>query len=170
VALLSFVHLFATVAWIGGIMFFGLVFMPLMAKRKELGPAAGRLSVDVAKRLSILVWGSFLLFLITGVPMTLNNPRFPEFIDFSNLWMTTIFTKHIVVAVMVIVGIAQTFTIRRMDHVLRVVKAQSSAEKQTSNEMTKLKRRQMALGFTGFILGMLVLLLTAIAEAAFIPG
>ena len=174
VALLIFIHLLATVMWIGGVVFVMLVLMPVMERHKELGPAAGRLTVDTTKRFMVLVWGSIILFFLSGVPMTIFNPQFLGLIDISNPWSVTILTKHIVVAVMVIGAVAQTFTIRSMDRLLRVAQKQTLEEKPTPakmpSEMAKLRRRQMTIGVIVLILGILALLLTAIAEAVFIPG
>lgn len=173
VALLNFAHLFATVGWIGGVVFIMRVFMPVVEKHKELGLGAAILMVDVSKRFMRLVWGCVVLFLITGVPMTLFNPKFTG-MDLANPWYAAIFAKHIAVAVMVILGVAQSFTVRRMGQILGAAQTQPPPEKPTPSqpppEMVKLKRRQIAIGVIVLILGILTLLLTAIAEAAFIPG
>ncbi len=170
VALVGFVHLLATVIWIGGVFFVMLVFMPAIGRHKELGPAAGMLTVEVSKRFMSLVWASILLFLVTGVPMTILNARFPGFVDISNPWSAVIFVKHIVFAVMVVGALAQTLTIRRMGRLLRPAQTQTTAEKsmaaEVPPEMVKLRRMQIAIGVTVFILGILALLLTAIAQAA----
>lgn len=171
-ALLNFLHLFATVAWIGGVVFIMLVFVPVLGRHEELGPMAGSLSIDVAKRFMRLVWGSVVLFLITGVPMTIFNPRYMG-IDLSNPWYAAILTKHIAVAVMVIAGVALTSTIRRIDQIMGAAQTQPPSEKppsQPTPELQKLTRRQTMISITVFILGILVLLLTAIAEAAFVAG
>lgn len=164
VALFDFVHLFATVSWIGGIVFVNLVFSPVLANLKELGPAAGRLSAEVGKRFLRAVWGSIVLFFITGIPMTLFNPRFTGF-DLSNPWYAAIFGGG---------AVAATLTIRSMDRIQGALESQPPTEKpgsvQPPPEMMKLVRRQKVIGVTTFILGILTLLLTAIAEAAFIPG
>lgn len=170
VALLNFVHLFSTVTWIGGMVFMMLVFMPVLGRRKDLGLGGAKLMVDAGKRFMALIWISVALFLATGIPMTLFNPRFPGSIDLTSTWSTAILVKHIVYVVMLIGGVVQTFTIRGMDRILGAAPTSPPAEKpgppQPPPELAKLKRRQIVVGLTVFILGILTLLLTAIAEAA----
>jgi putative copper export protein len=92
--------------------------MPVLARRgEELGPKAGVFAFYVTKRFIMLVWICILLFLATGIPMTLFNPRFQGF-DFSNLWFAAIFVKHILFVVMLIGAMIQSFIIRRMSQIL----------------------------------------------------
>jgi len=168
--LVSFLHLFATVVWIGGVMFRVIVLGPVMDRYRELGPTAFRLIVDVAKRFNGLVWGSIVVLLLTGLPMTVNNARFPGFVDLSNVWSTAIFVKHVMYLIMAVLFFVQTVAISKMNQVIQKAPTRAASEQylpfKPSFEMVKLKRRQLAFGMAILILGILTLLLTAIAELA----
>ena len=62
----SWIHMIATVAWIGGM--FTNLFVYLPALGKTLDPAAtGKLISVVMKRFRIIVYAAIFLFLITGL-------------------------------------------------------------------------------------------------------
>ncbi len=154
-------------------MFMMLVWAPVIGKRgKDLGPVAGTLSLDIAKRFLLLVWGSVALFFITGIPMTIFNPQFSGTLipDLTNVWNTAITVKHVLVGVMIIGGVVQTFTIRRMEQIMKATMKQpppkTAGPPKPNPEMEKLMNRQKIVGIVGFICGILTLLLTAIAEVA----
>ena len=97
---LLWIHLAAIVTWVG--LWFNtlLAFMPL---RKHLAESAGPDFVgDYQKHYAIITWSSMAVFIITGTILMLGDENYPGLGKFfESGWATLIFTKHIVVILMI---------------------------------------------------------------------
>lgn len=63
--LLQLVHLLATAAWIGGMVFIKAILAPSLAVLEP--PQRGRVMAGVARRFTILAWTSTALLAVTGI-------------------------------------------------------------------------------------------------------
>jgi len=101
----NFFHLLATVAWIGGMLFMKLVLMPAMEAIDP--PQRGRLMGVAAKRFTMVAWTSTIILLVTGFLKTPSQHLF----DTSTTYGTLLLVKHVVIALMIVVGIVITFVV-----------------------------------------------------------
>lgn len=102
-AVVDVLHLVATVAWIGGMLFMKLVLMPALG---AIEPAQrGRLMGAVAGRFTTVAWTSFAVLVVTGV---LKTPA-DLLADLSTTYGTMLAAKHVVVLAMGAVGVVITF-------------------------------------------------------------
>ena len=99
----DFLHLLATVTWIGGMLFMKLVLIPAMAAIDP--PQRGRLMGGVAKRFTMVAWTSTAVLLVTGFVKTPSGLLF----DGSTAYGTLLTVKHALIAVMIVVGLVITF-------------------------------------------------------------
>ena len=155
-SILNFLHLFATVIWIGGMTTNMLVLMPSM--REALEPAiAGRFLGVVMKRFRRLVYGSILLLILAGVPMTLLNDNYVSASPFGNTWSQVTLVKHVFVIALILLTV-YAFEVLAP----RVAKL---AAKGPSPELARLQRLQLRLAATGLLLGIIILLFAGIVTA-----
>jgi len=97
--IINFLHLIATVAWIGGMIFMNLILMPSQA---AIAPQErGKLVGAVAKKFSILAWISVIILLVTGIIKTPSGMMFNQDSNFG-LWLTI---KHVIIILMIIIGL-----------------------------------------------------------------
>ena len=99
----DFLHLLATVAWIGGMLFMKLVLIPAMAAIDP--PQRGRLMGGVAKRFTMVAWTSTAVLLVTGFMKTPSQVLF----DGSTTYGTLLAVKHALIVLMIVVGLVITF-------------------------------------------------------------
>jgi uncharacterized membrane protein len=82
---INWLHLFATVAWIGGMTTNLLVLLPSI--REALEPAVmGKLMGGVMKRFRIVTYISIVVLIVTGAVMTTFNASYMGLALFGNLW------------------------------------------------------------------------------------
>jgi uncharacterized membrane protein len=160
-ALVYWLHMLATVAWIGGIVSLSILVLP--AARKSLQPADQLAFIEaMQKRLEPLAWFSLGLLVATGLFQLSANSHYNGFFDTSTQWSLAILVKHGLVAVMIVVSAVQTWevlpSIRRT--LMRRGKGASEAE------IIRLKQREERLLRMNFILSILILAATALARAA----
>lgn len=157
--LLSFanwIHLAATVAWIGAITSNILILLPA-AKIALEPPAMGRLLGVVMKRFRFLVYTSIASLALTGVVMNILNKNYLGLLRLDNLWSQLMFSKHALTVLLIIIAV----------YAFEVLapKVTSLAAKGLSPKLARLQKLQVKLAFIGFIFGLAILLLTAIATA-----
>jgi uncharacterized membrane protein len=149
VALSTWLHALATVVFIGYYLFAGLIYMPVLQRRMQVN-ALRDLLEQVSARLRPLFGGSLLIFLITGTYLMLINKSYLGLGDFvANPWSILMVSKHVLVlAFLAIAAISE-----------RAFLGKISDERPEA-----LKRFRWALN-TNLVLGVIILLLTAVAQA-----
>ena len=149
IALSTWLHTLATIGMIGYFVFASLIYLPVFERQmqaKELCELLER----VSDRLRPLFAGSLLTFLVTGTYLMMINDKYLGLGHFfGNLWSSLIVIKHVLVVPFLALAIFSE----------RAYLKQISDEKPDA-----LKKFRSALSIN-MILGLLILLLTAIAQA-----
>ncbi|MGD2145427.1 MAG: CopD family protein [Anaerolineae bacterium] len=149
-ALLIFLHQLATVVWIGQLVIGNVVFMPLFASQLER-PARARMLAGMAKRFTPLFWGSVVIFNLTGIPMLIGGM---DQVGIADPWSVLVLAKHAVVILMIVLG-ALTLG----------ATTKACAEETPPADSQAAGKRARLMGVVSMICGLVVLLLTALAEA-----
>ena len=147
-ALSTWLHLLATIVFIGYDFFTGLVYLPIF--EKQMDPASLRALLErISKRMQPFFGASILIFLATGAYLMLINKNYAGLGQFfSNPWSSLIVVKHVLVIVFLALGIYGE----------RAFLPKIGAE-----NPKPLRQFRLALN-VNVILGALILLLTAIAQ------
>lgn len=160
-SLAFWLHLLATVAWIGGLV--ALVILVLPAARKSLEPETyARFLEQLQHRLDPLGWLSLAVLLATGLFQMSANPNYAGFLSISNRWAASMLLKHILFIGMIGVCAYLTWGILpalRRIALMRVKGIDAQAAEKLLNRETQLLRINL-------VLGVLILGLTALARAA----
>ena len=160
-ALTYWLHLLATVSWVGSLA--GISFLVLPAMKRSLSPDAQLVFIEaMQKRLEPIAWFSMTLLVLTGLFQMSVNPHYDGFLSISTQWSLAILSKHLLGIVMVVVSAIQTWevipAIRRA-----IVRSRKS---QNAEELDSLRRREILLLRMNFGLSVLILLATAFARAS----
>ncbi len=154
-ALSHFIHVMGTVVWIGGILMTLFVILPSSKTALESPLIVGKLMKEIAKRFTPLANISIILIIVTGVIIFYYDKNYTSFLDLENRWNIVIALKHVFVATMIIIhfyrGLILNPKIERF--------SSQPNEKQTS----RLKKISLDLVKINFVLGIIVLLLTAVS-------
>lgn len=153
---INWLHLLATVTWIGGMATNIFVLLPSTRKTLE-PPVMGKLMGEVMKRFRIVTYICIVVLALTGYYMNSANANYVGILKIDNLWSTITLIKHIVVAVLVILAIYAYEGLAR--------KAAKIAAKGPSPELGRIQKRQIGFAVTGFILGLIILFLTGMMTA-----
>jgi uncharacterized membrane protein len=150
IALSTWLHTLATIVMVGYYLFTSLIFLPIFESQTHGTPLRNLLE-RVSSRLRPYFGGSLLIFLVTGTYLMLINGNYLGLGNFfGNPWSILIVVKHVLVVAFLALAIYSE----------RVFLAQISDEKTDA-----LKKFRLALNINLF-LGMFILLLTSIAQAA----
>ncbi len=160
-ALVYWLHMLATVAWIGGIVSISILVLP--AAHKSLKPVDLLAFIDaLQKRLEPLAWFSLGLLIATGLFQLSANSHYNSFLDVSTQWSLAILVKHGLVVVMVVVSAVQTWEV--LPAIRRTLMRREKGA--SEEEIIKLQKREERLLKMNFLLSILILGATALARAA----
>jgi len=143
ILLSNWLHALATVIFIGYFVLLALIFLPALSQA-----GSGAALSEISKRSRVWMYVSLLIFIVTGIYLTLADPNYLGIGNFGNLWGVLMLIKHLLVAGMIAVGFWFNFVLR-VGPSLR------------SNPASPGFRRYITIMATS---GVLVLLLTAIAQ------
>jgi uncharacterized membrane protein len=157
--LIFWTHMLATVLWIGGLTVLLFVVLPLVNRTL---PAENRavLLEQIQRRFDPISWGCLLLLVATGLFQMSANPNYQGFLAINNRWAAAILIKHLLFGVMIIVNAVLTWGV--LPGLQRVaLKRQKGID---APEDASLRRRELFLLRLNFVLGVLILGMTALAR------
>ena len=164
-SLSHFLHLLATVVWIGGIVMILSSVLPGAKDALESAPMVSRLMKHITKRFTPMVNVSILVLIVTGIIIAHYEKNFTGFWDFNNPWNTVMFLKHSFVALMIIIhfyrGLILTSKIGRLSSQADESQKLSSL----SSKVARLQKFSLNLVKTNLVLGLIVLLVTGISSS-----
>ena len=103
IALAVWLHSLGTVVLIGYFLLLVLIYLPALTDGKLDVPAGKALSA-ISRRSRTWMYISLLVFLVTGIYLTLVDPNYLGLGNFGNLWGILMLAKHILVLGMIAMG------------------------------------------------------------------
>ena len=155
------VHMLATVIWIGGLAIVTLFVIPTAQNsldKKDYSLLLGK----IQQRLDPLAWFSVAALLGSGMLQMSASPHYQGFLAIKNQWAGVVLVKHLFFGLMVMINIYTTWGIMPA---LRRATFKQAQGKETP-EIKKLQKREIFLVRLNLFFGFIVLLLTAIARSS----
>ncbi|HEY4691524.1 MAG TPA: CopD family protein [Anaerolineae bacterium] len=161
-AISYFFHLVATVVWIGGLAAMALVVWPGLRHAIRDDVAFAHTIESIEARFRPLSGLSLAVLIITGLVQMTASKNYNGFLNLSNLWAQAIFLKHLAIIGMIAVGVAMSFGVQPALQRNAMLAAHGVA---SEAEAVALRKRLDRLARVNLILGVVVLVFTAIARA-----
>jgi putative copper export protein len=151
-------HMAATVIWIGGLFFQSILLPGAIRKLTPLQQAS--FLETLRKRFEPIAWLCLATLLVTGLMQMTASENYSGLLSIENDWGTAIFIKHLFVGGMVALGIAQTWWLgpKMSKHALRLAQGKTDAGETHKSYQIMVR--------INFLLSLLVLAFTAIARTA----
>jgi uncharacterized membrane protein len=141
-------HSIATILLIGHYLLLTLIYLPVLAKEN----GGGMILSAISKRSRVWMYASLVIFMVTGIYLTIIDPNYLGIGNFGNLWGILMLVKHLLVVGMIVMG----FWFNAILRVGPLMSSNSGADQAILH--FGLYSKWMAIS------GVLVLLLTAIAQ------
>ncbi len=158
-ALAYWLHLIATVLWIGGLTALGLLVIPA-ARRTLQPPEYSRLLAEIQKRLDPLGWFCLAVLAGTGMFQLSANPNYQGFLQVESTWGIAILVKHMLFFGMTALSAYLTWDL------LPALRRAALRQAKDPAEAVRLEQRNTQLLRLNLILSLLILALTALARAS----
>ncbi len=104
-ALSLFLHIGATVVWIGGILLVTFLVVPELNRALADQPALYHLLRRLRKRMTPLGNLSLAVLIVTGLLQMSTDPNYEGLLSFNNRWSQALLIKHILLIVMAAAGL-----------------------------------------------------------------
>jgi len=157
-ALSLFVHLLATVVWIGGLMTTLLLVWPAARRTLDQNPAIYRFLSRIRMRFFPLSTLSLMALIVTGLFQMSASPYYEGFMTFNNVWSRVMLAKHLTIVAMVICGLTLQWgvipSLERLSLLLERDKGDAAA-------WARLRQREIMLTWVSAILAVGVLAFSA---------
>jgi len=173
-SLTYWLHMVATVVWLGGLAALSILVLPSAQSSLE-SDAYSRLLEAIQRRLDPLGWLCLAVMVGTGLFQMSANPNYQGFLAINNRWAVAILTKHLVFFAMT--GLSAYLTWGVLPALRRAALRQLRDARQTADEnqmhantanaeLQRLKSREALLLRLNLFLGVIILALTALARAS----
>jgi uncharacterized membrane protein len=112
--LAKFFHDIATITWIGGLFSMGFVVLPSTRKILEKRSETRKLMTTIQHRLSILVYISIILLVITGLMLAKHSGLYLGVISLGNEYSTITNVKHVLYISMLLITLTRSLFLDKM--------------------------------------------------------
>jgi uncharacterized membrane protein len=159
-AIIYWLHMLATVTWIGSLAAINLLVLPASTRTLKL---VDQLSFIAAlqKRLEPLAWFCMGLLLVTGLFQLSTSSHYDGFLNTSTQWSVAILVKHGLAVIMVVVSAIQTWEVIPAIH-----RSLMKKEKASEDELAKLQKKELLILRLNLLLSALILAATAYARVS----
>ncbi len=155
-------HMLATVVWIGGLAALALIVAP--AARRVLDQQVYlSFLAQIQDRLQNLGWFSLILLAVTGLVQMSANPHYAGFLQITNRWAVAILLKHLAFGGMILLSAYLTWGLTPE---LRRVALRESHGLAGGEGTQKLRARELFLLRVNLAIGVVILALTALARSS----
>jgi len=159
--LVYFLHLSATVVWLGSLVGLTLLVIPAATKVLEAKDQVSLLD-NIQTRLDSLSWFCLFLLIATGMFQLSANPNYNGLLAMQNNWEKAILIKHGLVISLAVAGAVMSWGV--MPAIRRAkIKSQRTGNEQ---DLAPLRKKEKILLRVNLVLAALVLLATAAASAS----
>ena len=161
-ALSYWLHMVATIVWVGGLALMALVIWPGAQAVIGPGPQLAELMRRWQQRFSPLAWISLAVLVVTGLIQMTANENYTGLLRLTNPWSAAILVKHIAVGGMVVIGSYMQWALQPALGRLAALEARGLGER--APELERLRRQERSLTRLNLLCGVLVLAFTAMAR------
>ncbi len=148
-AISTTLHALAMIIFVGHYLLTSLIYLPALSTTDNAGKALGEMSYRSRRWL----YGSILVFGVTGIHLMLVDPNYLGIGNFSNPWAILMLIKHILILVMIALG----FWFNALQRVGPAMRSNSGA----ARGVAVFRRYSNIMA----VCGVLVLALTALSQA-----
>lgn len=158
-ALSYWLHLIATVTWLGGLMLLTLIVWPAVRGQLLTGETWGLLR----RRLTPWVTASLVVLWVSGFLQMTADANYEGFLAFRTLWAQAILVKHIAVLLMTVFGLYLQWRVHPA--LERLVLLEQRRPDLVEAESARLGRHEIRLMRINLACAAVILLCTAVATA-----
>mgnify|MGYP003967730307 CR=1 FL=1 len=157
-AVITWIHLVAAAIWVGGSLFIGIVFSPLLKTMADSMQERMQIMIRVGRRFNKVAVPSLIILMVTGLYSSHTLLGKPEFL-FSTSYGAFLIIKMILVIALIITYIVHVRVIRKD------IEDKIMSNQMPENQIQKLRKKIIILGEITVVLSIAILFFAALLDA-----
>ena len=156
-AILTWIHLIAAAIWVGGSIFIGVVFSPILKSITTSIEERIQIMIKVGKRFNKIAIPSLIILMVTGLYTShqlLSNP---------NLLMATSYGTFLVIKIGLVIALIITYAVH-VRVIRKDVEDKIMSKQMSLQEIQKLRKKIIILGEITVVLSVVILFFAALLD------
>ena len=156
-AILTWIHLVAAAIWVGGSLFIGIVFSPILKTMANSVEDRIQIMIRVGKRFNKVAVPSLIILMATGLynsHMLLSKP---------DLLLATSYGNFLIIKIILVIALIVTYVIH-VRVIRKDVEDKIMSKQMTSNQIQKLRKKIIILGEITVILSVIILFFASLLD------
>lgn len=157
-AIITWIHLVAAAIWVGGSLFIGLVFSPLLKTMTNSIEERMQLMIRVGKRFNKIAVPSLIILMITGLYTSHVLLSKPE------LLVSTSYGTFLIIKIILVIALIVTYAVH-VRVIRKDVEEKIMSNKMPEPEIQKLRKKIIILGEITVVLSIAILFFASLLDA-----
>ncbi|NQV40158.1 MAG: CopD family protein [Nitrosopumilus sp.] len=157
-AIITWIHLIAAAIWVGGSLFIGIVFSPLLKTMTSSVEERMQIMIRVGKRFNKIAVPSLIILMITGLYTSnalIGNP---------DLLVSTSYGKFLIIKIILVIALIITYAVH-VRVIRKDVEEKIMSNKMPEPEIQKLRKKIIILGEITVVLSVAILFFASLLDA-----
>ena len=157
-AILTWIHLVSAAIWVGGSLFIGIVFSPLLKTMTDSLEERMKIMIRVGRRFNKIAVPSLIILMATGLynsHMLIGNP---------NLLVATSYGVFLTIKIILVIALIITYAIH-VRVIRRDIEENIMLNKMSESQIQKLRKKIIILGEITVVLSIAILFLASLLDA-----
>jgi len=157
-AIITWIHLMAAAIWVGGSLFIGIVFSPLLKTMSKSFEERIQIMIKVGKRFNKIAVPALIILMITGLynsHLLLSKPH---------LLMETSYGIFLTIKIVLVIGLIITYSVH-VRVIRKEVEDQIMSNQMSIKQIQKLRKKIIILGEITVVLSVAILFFAALLDA-----
>jgi len=157
-AIITWIHLIAAAIWVGGSLFIGIVFSPLLKTMTSSVEERMQIMIRVGKRFNKIAVPSLIILMATGLYTSnalIGNP---------DLLVSTSYGKFLIIKIILVIALIVTYAVH-VRVIRKDVEEKIMSNKMPEPEIQKLRKKIIILGEITVVLSVAILFFASLLDA-----
>ena len=157
-AIITWIHLIAAAIWVGGSLFIGIVFSPLLKTMTSSVEERMQIMIRVGKRFNKIAVPSLIILMLTGLYTSnalIGNP---------DLLVSTSYGKFLIIKIILVIALIITYAVH-VRVIRKDVEEKIMSNKMSEPEIQKLRKKIIILGEITVVLSVSILFFASLLDA-----
>jgi putative copper export protein len=157
-AIITWIHLIAAAIWVGGSLFIGIVFSPLLKTMTSSVEERMQIMIRVGKRFNKIAVPALIILMLTGLYTSnalIGNP---------DLLVSTSYGKFLIIKIILVIALIITYAVH-VRVIRKDVEEKIMSNKMSEPEIQKLRKKIIILGEITVVLSVAILFFASLLDA-----
>ena len=157
-AIITWIHLLSAAIWVGGSIFIGVVFSPLLKTITESVEERMKIMIRVGRRFNMIAIPSLIILMATG----LYNAH--ALLSRPDILVTTSYGTFLVIKIMLVIGLIVTYVVH-VQLIRGSVERKIMSDQLSSEQIQKLRKKIIILGEVTVVISVAILFFASLLDA-----